>query len=337
MSVSPQIGDAETSAITAPSITVATFNYRHGGLNWYTGTHVLKPAADHIASCVPDLDLLLLQEGSHFQRDGGRAAYRFAELLHQRLGGSWGVHLALSRHSPRHNLVCYRTEVFRVLEAWPDPHDPDLHPAHEGTIWLQADGLARALIVASVQWCAGNGAMRAEQAHALSDLIPRAAIIGGSMNCLWPGEKENTPRWDDLPPHLAGDRAILDPAIGAHISDLEAGLITWRQGWVDAGALTGDPTETTNGGRDPAPGRVDRIMVSPALGAALDTESYTVHADPQPASPISAHRLVSVRLHLAEAGSPFCAPWWGDPRFRRWTYGGATHRHARDGWIRLPR
>ena len=104
---------------------------------------------------------------------------------------------------------------------------------------------------------------------------------------------------------------------------------------MDAGALAGDPTETTNGARDLASGRIDRIMVSPALGAALDTASYAVHSDPQPTNPLSDHRLVSVRVHLADAGRPFRAPWWDDPRFRRWTYAGATHPHAQDGWIRL--
>ena len=337
MSVSPQAHDANTGVVTAPSVTLATFNYEHGGFSRHTGGYSLEPAADHVAACVPDLDLLLFQEGNHYQRDGGRAAFRFAELLHERLGGSWGTHLAVNTVNPHHNLVYYRTGRFRVIEAWSRRDDPDFRAANEGTVWLRVDGIARPLIVGSVHWRSVSGPMRAEQARALCTLIPHLAIIGGDMNCLWPGAMERRPPWHELPPHLAGSKTLIDPGTGALSADLQAGSIALRHGWVDAGALAEDYSETTNLARDPAPCRIDRIMVSPGLGATLDTPTYRVHQDPRPADPISDHRVVSVRLHLAEYGRPFHAPWWDESSFGGWTYAGAEYPRALGGWVRRSR
>jgi hypothetical protein len=103
----------------------------------------------------------------------------------------------------------------------------------------------------------------------------------------------------------------INPVTGKLETDLRAGWITARQGWVDAGALARDYTVTTNNPPDGAPCRIGRIMVSPPLAAGLFPGSYRVR---KPETRISDHPLVSVRVDPSQYGKPFQAPWWDEDR-----------------------
>jgi endonuclease/exonuclease/phosphatase family metal-dependent hydrolase len=293
---------------TAPTLAIATYNYEHGG--WGPdGRLNLEPAIDHIAEAVPDLSILYFQEAQHYQRDGKRALNQFARLLRDRFGGTWGAHLALNPHSPLHNAVFYRHDTAHEVQAWPDTRDPDARLAYEGTLWLQIDGLPKDLLVQSVHWRHDSGDVRAEQAGRLGNMIVLPAIAAGDFNCLWPGKNEHHPDWGKLPPHLRYHKTWINPATGEIETDLRASQLSLRQGWVDAGALAGDYTVTTNNPPDAAPCRIDRIMVSPPLAAGIIPGSYRVHI---PKTQISDHRLVSVRIDPSHYNEPFHAPWWDE-------------------------
>jgi endonuclease/exonuclease/phosphatase family metal-dependent hydrolase len=315
-------------------ITIGTFNYEHGGWS-HDGRLHLQPAIDHLAEELPDLDILCFQEAKHYQRDGRTSLYQFAELLHQRLGGLWYPHLALNPLGPLHNAVFVRQETARPIQAWSDPRDPDVGHTSAGSIWLRVDGLSRPLGVMSVHWRHYSGMMRAVEASMLCNLIAAPTIIAGDFNCLWPGERELRPDWESLPPHLRGHKTQADQITGELTTDLDAGRICLRQGWMDAGALADDPTPTTTAPSDRAPCRIDRIMVSPMLAAGIDATSYRVHI---PKTPLSDHLLVSVTIDLERFDQPFHAPWWGEAAFGGWTHGGGDPTGANPntfhGWRR---
>ena len=316
---------------SAPTITVATFNYEQGG--WVDGRLHIQPAIDHIAETVPQLDVLTFQEAKHYQRDGGQALHEFAELLGRRLGGTWGSHLARNPVSPLHNCIFYRHSTARPVQAWSDPRDPDARHTYAGSLWLRIDGLPKPLLVMSVHWRHYSGAVRAEEASKLGNMIVIPTIIAGDFNCLWPGENEHRPNWEALPPHLRYHKTKVNLGTGEIDTDLDAGWISLRQGWVDSGALAHDATVTSNNPPDRAPCRIDRIMVSPPLAAGLDPDSYTVHI---PDQRVSDHRLVSVKIDLSRFDEPFRAPWWDD-RFGDWAWVGgdaSSEPNAHQGWRR---
>ena len=320
---------------TAPTITIGTFNYEHGGRQ-PDGSLQLAPAARHIADCVPDLDLLLLQEAKTYGRDGAAALYEFANHLRSWLRGSWGAHLAFDPRYGTSDAIFYRHEVFRPVRASADARDLEVGRGLAGSLWLGVDGLPVPLVVKSVHWLYNSGDVRREQAAALGNLIAKASIVGGDLNCLWPGDPswEQRPTWENLPPHLRFHKTRFDPDTGALDTDLDAGHILARQGWVDLGALAQDGTATTNAGSDRAPCRIDRIHLAPMLAAGYVPGSYTVHI---PATPISDHRLVTAKINLTAFDQPFTAPWWNEPSFGGWSWGGGDRTenpNAHTGWIR---
>jgi endonuclease/exonuclease/phosphatase family metal-dependent hydrolase len=319
----------------APVITVGTFNYEHGGAR-PDGTFDLAPAVAHIADRLPWLDLLCLQETKGYLREGQKVLYEFAALLADRLGGTWGAHSAIDRVTGAQNAVFYRQSIFRVIRAYPDAGDLDTGPAMAGTLWLAVDGLPVPLVVKSVHWAYYSGVVRAQQASAQANLVTSASILAGDTNCVLPGGPAVAarPPWENLPPHLRGHKTGFDPATGALESDVEAGQILLRQGWVDLAALAKDGTATTNATSDRAACQIDRIAVSPYLAAGIVEGSYVVHI---PDTPVSDHRLVSAQLDLAQHDQPFTAPWWQDAAFGGWRWAGGDNSHnpnTHTGWVR---
>ena len=278
--------------------TIATFNYEHGGRD-EQGLVRLEPAVDHIAESVPDLDLLFLQEANGYQQDGGWLLYQFAELLRERLGGAWIAHAALN------NAIFFRSDLGRVVQAWHDDRDGFGLTQHTRPLRLRVDGLPVPMALSSVHWRYCSGTAREEQAANLGNLIALPSIVAGDFNCLWPGEKEVKPNWRDLAPHVRYHKTNFEH--GQWVTDLRAGWMSLRQGWVDFGAMAEDYTVTTNKDSDRAPCRIDRLMISPRLAAGIDPDSYKVHI---PARPVSDHRIVSGRIDLARDGERFRAPWW---------------------------
>jgi len=328
--------DHVTASTAAPVVTMGTFNFEHGGRR-DDGTFDLAPAIAHIAAQVPRIDLLALQEVKGYGRDGGRILHEFAGRLRASVGGTWGAHLAVSPISGAHNAVFYRTETFRVVQAYADVAAADDRLALAGSLWLAVDGLEVPLVVHSVHWRHDSGEARIQEAKLLGNLITRAAIVAGDFNCVWPGDPsfELRPVWENLPPHLRSHKTVADPATGRLESDLGAGLVCQRHGWVDAGALAKDGTVTTNATSDRAPCRIDRIMASPPLAAGIIEGSYTVHVPP--GDPVSDHRMVSVRIDLSRFDQPFSAPWWADAGFGAWRWGGgdrSQNPNTHTGWVR---
>jgi len=289
-----------TTAPAMPVITVATFNYENGGRGQDNIVR-LDPALDHIAESVPDLDLLFLQEATGYQDDGKRLLYQFAEGLHDRLTDTWEAYASLN------NAIFFRSDVGRVAQHWHDDRQEFGLIQHTRPLRVRRDGLPLPMALSSVHWRYCSGTARLEQAEGLGNLIPLPAIVGGDFNGMWPGARELTPNWRNLDPHVRYHKTIFEH--GTWVSDLRAGWMSLRQGWVDFGALAEDYTATTNSGSDKAPCRIDRLMVSPSLGAGIVRDSYRVHI---PKRPVSDHRIVSGRVDLAEYGKPFHAPWWDE-------------------------
>lgn len=291
-----------TLPATAPALTIATFNYENGGRG-EDNTVRLDPAVDHITESVPDLGLLFLQEATGYQDDGGRLLYAFAEKLHDRLGGTWIAHASLN------NAVFYKSDLGRVAQHWHDDRKEFGLIQHTRPLRLRVDGLPLPMALSSVHWRYCSGTARLEQAEGLGNLIALPSIIGGDFNGMWPGAKELTPNWQNLDPHVRYHKTILEN--GVWVSDLRAGWMSLRQGWIDFGALAEDYTVTTNKSSDAAPCRIDRLMVSPSLAAGIDRDSYRVHI-PKKSVKVSDHRIVSGRIDLARYGQPFHAPWWDE-------------------------
>jgi endonuclease/exonuclease/phosphatase family metal-dependent hydrolase len=316
---------------TAPAnyLSIATWNVEHGGRG-PDGIVRLQPAIDHLAAEVEDLDLLFYQEANEYHLFGQRDLLEMAEMLHGRYGGTWHGHLAMS------NAIFVRTEKARVKEAWPDFSDRFGRSQHTRPLQLHVDGLDQPLFVQSVHWRHNSGATRTVEASYLGTLIVRPTIIAGDFNSLWPDERELIPDWSKLSPHLRYHKTVYNPVTKKWETDFEAGHMLRDMGWVDAGALAGDFTVTTNKDSDAAPCRIDRIEFSPPLAAGIDLVSYKVHV-PAPGMPLpSDHRIVSVRVDLSRYGEVFDAPWWSEERFGRYTYVGGDDSgepNRYHGWV----
>jgi hypothetical protein len=167
-------------------------------------------------------------------------------------------------------------------------------------------GLEPMLCLRSVQWAHWNGDVRLDEAQKLTRYAAPgvAAVIGGDFNSLWPDcpghEPEFEPDWTALPPHKRHHKT-LPPGLradGRLVSDRRALAVLAGAGFVSAGCAARDTTVTVNAGIDCGQGaRIDHLVLSPLLAAALIPGSYQVHASDL-GDRASDHRLVSARLDL---------------------------------------
>lgn len=285
--------------MTAHELAIATLNLENG-------EHVdLLP--DLVAE-VPQLDLLLLQEGREWDRCGQKRRFQAESLLAPR--GLDRSFLTRSTRGTLHELVFIRSARLRPLAHY-TPDLPGVFHDQIGAVELLAGGLMTPLTVRSVQWPHWSGDARLNEALKLTRYAaPGAcAVIAGDFNSLYPDcqthEPEFEPDWAQLPPHKRHHKT-LSPGLrspGTLVSDRRALTVLAEAGLRNAGCIAGNMTPTVNMETDQGQGgRIDHILLSPMLAGAVVPGSYQVHVS-DTGNQASDHRMVSVRLDLAQVKS----------------------------------
>lgn len=272
-------------------------------LNLENGEHIgLLP--DLVAE-VPQLDVLLLQEGREWDCRGQKRRFQAESLL-----APMGLDRSFLTRSTRgtlHELVFVRSARLRPLAHY-TPDLPDVFHDQIGAVELLAGGLMRPLTVRSVQWPHWSGDARLDEALKLTRYAaPGAcAVIAGDFNSLYPDCETHAPEfepdWARLPlykrHHKTLPPGLRSPA--TFVSDRRALTTLAEAGLRSAGCIAGDMTPTVNAGIDQGQGgRIDHILLSPMLAGAVVPESYQVHVS-DTGNSASDHRMVSVRLDLAQ-------------------------------------
>jgi len=276
------------------NLTVATMNLEDG--------RELGLLPD-LPSQVPDIDILLFQEARAFDFDGQALRFRAEELL-----APLGLERSFLTRSTRgllHEMVFIRSSRLRPVAHF-TPDLPDVFHDQVGWVQVRVAGLEPVLCLRSVQWPHWNGDVRLDESQKLTRYAASgvAAVIGGDFNSLWPDcpdhEPEFEPDWMTLPPHKRHHKT-LPPGLrpdGGLVSDRRALTVLAGAGFVSAGCAARDTTVTVNAGIDCGQGaRIDHLVLSPLLAAALIPGSYQVHASDL-GDRASDHRLVSARLDL---------------------------------------
>ena len=276
-------------------------------LNLENGEHIdLLP--DLVAG-IPQLDVLLLQEGREWDRQGQKRRFQ-AESMLAPLGLDRSF-LTRSTRGTLHELVFVRSTRLRPLAHY-TPDLPDVFHDQTGTVELLADGLMTPLTVRSAHWPHWSGDARLNEALKLTRYAaPGAcAVIAGDFNSLYPDcdthAPEFEPDWAQLPPHKRHHKT-LPPGLrppGALMSDRRALTTLADAGLRSAGCIAGDMTPTVNAAADQGQGgRIDHILLSPMLAGAVVPGSYQVHVS-DTGNQASDHRMVSVRLDLTQVTFP---------------------------------
>ena len=283
------------------NLTVATLNLEEG--------RELDMLPD-VVCLAGDVDLLLMQEGKNWQANGQRARFR-AERLLSGIGLDRSL-MTASTASMSHTLIFWRTARMRCLAHW-NPAWPDVFPGQGGPAEFEVEGLGPALTVVSVHWAYWSGDVRLDQAQKLTRFAAPGvpAIIGGDLNSLWPdcpGHREFEPAWDRLLPHKRHHKTLPPCARpgGTLVSDRRALTVFSEAGFSSAGCIARDMTPTVNDKADIGQGgRIDHIVLSPALAGCVLPQTYAVHIS-ETGNRASDHRLVSVTLDLDryEPGTP---------------------------------
>lgn len=289
MSANPGHGEAGHR-----NLTVATLNLEDG------------ERIDLLAGLVaqaPQVDVLALQEGKGWDAGGQRR--RFAAEAALRPLGLDRSFLTRSRRGTLHELVFIRTSRITPVQHY-TPDTPGVFHDQAGAVRLAVDGLAGMVTVRSVQWPHWDGSARLSEALRLTHCgAPQACeVIAGDFNSLWPdcpAHQESEPGWGMLPAHKRGHKT-LPPGLrepGALISDRRALTVLAEAGLQSAGCIAADMTPTVNARADAGQGgRIDHIVLSPRLAAAVIPSSYGVHVS-KTGTRASDHRLVWVTVDLS--------------------------------------
>ncbi len=250
------------------------------------------------------IDLLLMQEGGNWHRDGHRARYRAEELLAAAGLGRSVMNGDLDR-GPLHTLVFWNPGRL-LLTAHHDAMWPWVPPRRAGVAEFELpSGLL--LRARSVHWPAEDGAPRLEEAKRSAWMADPAclAVVAGDMNSLWPdcaGHQEYEPDWSRLPPHKRGDKTLA-PGLrdgGELVSDRRACAALAEAGFASAGCLAAVMTPTVNRKADQGEGgRIDHIAVNGPLAACYIPGSYAVWKS-DAGNRASDHRLVSAAYDLEQ-------------------------------------
>jgi len=261
-----------------------------------------------LVSQVPGIDILFFQEARAFDFDGQKLRFR-AEELHTPLGLDRSA-LTRSTRGLLHEMIFVRSARIRPLRHF-TPDLPDVFHDQAGWVQVRAEGLAVPLWLRSVQWAYWNGDVRLDEAQKLTRFAGpgSAAIIGGDFNSIWPQcpghDPEFEPDWAALPPHKQQHKT-LPPGLapdGRLVSDRRALTVLARSGFASAGCAARDMTVTVNAGIDHGQGaRIDHLVLSPPLAAALVPGSYQVHVSDL-GNQASDHRMVSSRLDLSRVAA----------------------------------
>ncbi|TDB84309.1 hypothetical protein E1264_25020, partial [Actinomadura sp. KC216] len=334
-----------------------------------------------------DVDVLVLQEGKGWDRDGQARRFEAEELL--RPLGLDRSFLTRSTRGTLHELVFVRSSRLRPKQHW-TPDLPDVF--HDQVGWQhfrvqepqedepqagepqedepQEDQAVPELAIQSAQWAHWSGDVRLDAAQKLTRYAAPGcwAIIAGDFNSLWPDcwrrrrflpgwtrlHREFEPDWSRRPPHKRLHKTLPpgarppadlrrrlwawwggDRLGGRVVSDRRALSVLAEAGFQSAGCLADDMTVTVNAHIDQGQGgRIDHIVLSPALAAAVVPGSYGV-AISEVGDQASDHRLVWVTLDLSRALSPTAstrADISSGPS-PRWWRSGSRHR----SWLRATR
>lgn len=279
-------------------------------LNLENGAHIdLLP--DLMAE-VPQLDVLLLQEGREWDCRGQKRRFQAESML-----APMGLDRSFLTRSTRgtlHELVFVRSARLRPLAHY-TPDLPDVFHDQIGAVELLADGLMTPLTVQSAHWPHWSGDARLSEALKLTRYAaPGAcAVIAGDFNSLYPDCETHAPEfepdWAQLPPHKCHHKT-LPPGLrsaGTLVSDRRALSTLAEAGLRSAGCVAGDMTPTVNTAADQGQGgRIDHILLSPMLAHAVIPRSYQVHVS-DIGNQASDHRMVSVRLDLTLVKLPTMA------------------------------
>lgn len=262
-----------------------------------------------LVSQVPGIDVLFFQEARGFDFDGQKLRFRAEQLLTP-LGLDRSV-LTRSTRGLLHEMIFLRSARLRPVRHF-TPDLPDVFHDQAGWVQVQAEGLEPPLWLRSVQWAYWNGDVRLDEAQKLTRFAApgSAVIIGGDFNSIWPDcpgrhDPEFEPDWAALPPHKQHHKT-LPPGLapdGRLVSDRRALTVLARSGFVSAGCAAPDMTVTVNAGIDCGQGaRIDHLVLSPLLAAALVPGTYEVHVSDL-GNQASDHRMVSACLDLTQVAA----------------------------------
>lgn len=290
--------------MTAHEVAIATLNLEDG--------ERIDLLPELVAEA-PRLDVLLLQEGREWDRHGQKRRFQ-AESLLAPLGLDRSF-LTRSTRGTLHELVFVRSARLRPLAHY-TPDLPGVFHDQIGAVELLAGGLMAPLTVRSIHWPHWSGDARLNEALKLTRYgAPSAcAVIGGDFNSLYPDcethPAEFEPDWARLPPHKRHHKT-LPPGVraaGTLVSDRRALTTLAEAGLRSAGCIADDMTPTVNAAADQGQGgRIDHILLSPMLADAIVPGSYQVHVS-DTGNQASDHRMVSVRLDLAQVRIPTMRP-----------------------------
>jgi endonuclease/exonuclease/phosphatase family metal-dependent hydrolase len=278
----------------ASMLTVATLNLQDGR------ELGLLPL---LVSQVAGIDILLLEEARAFDFDGQRLRFRAEGLL-----APLGLDRSFLTRSTRgllHEMIFVRSARVRPVAHF-TPDLPDVFHDQAGWVQVRVAGLEPVLHLRSVPWAHWNGDVRLDEAQKLTRYAApgAAAIIGGDLNSIWPDcpghDLEAEPDWAALPPHKQHHKT-LPPGLrpdGRLVSDRRALTVLAQAGFISAGCAAQDMTVTVNAGIDHGQGaRIDHLVLSPLLAAALVPGTYRVHVSDL-GDRASDHRMVSAELDL---------------------------------------
>lgn len=228
--------------MTARELAIATLNLENG-------EHIdLLP---DLVAAAPQLDVLLLQEGREWDRQGQKRRFQ-AESMLAPLGLDRSF-LTRSTRGTLHELVFIRSARLRPLAHY-TPDLPDVFGDQTGDVELLADRLMAPLMVRSVHWPHWSGDARLSEALRLTRYAApgECAVIGGDFNSLYPDcethAAEFEPDWAQLPPHKRQHKT-LPPGLrtpGTLVSDRRALATLAEAGLRSAGCIAGDITPTVN-------------------------------------------------------------------------------------------
>jgi hypothetical protein len=274
-------------------LTVATLNLEDGA------AVELLP---EVAAQAGQIDLLLLQEGKSWDRDGHRQRYRAERLLND-AGLDRSVMTSDKGLGSLHTLIFWNSGRLRLLTHH-DPLWPDVARSRRGVAGFEtASGLV--LRARSVHWPHWGGDARMDAAQQLTWLANRrfASVAGGDFNSLWPdcpGHQEIEPDWEMIEEHKRHHKTLPPGARpdGPPTSDRRALTVLADAGFRSAGCIVGDMTPTVASREDNGQGgRIDHLALSRMLAACVIHGTYAVHISTV-GDQASNHRLVSIGLDL---------------------------------------
>ncbi|MEU4227276.1 hypothetical protein AB0F17_23530 [Nonomuraea sp. NPDC026600] len=267
---------------------IATWNFETFGFDQASRLFERLHLLPGVISAVPDVDILIMQEVWQGAVDGSRLLFEVEELLSPFT--NWRGALRAFHSPPKQGDSCLgEVVVLRWPRIRPVRHyvngAPDLFHDQAGFLHVVVEGLKWSLKgplkIKSLHWPYWSGDERLSQALKLTGHAAGLSLLAGDCNGLWPGEAEFEPDWEVRPPHKRHHKTLppgMHPTGQRWLSDRRALQVLAESEFVNAGALAKDFTPTVLGHIDDGQGaRIDHILYSPGLAAAVVPNRYRVH------------------------------------------------------------